>query len=372
MKLSQAVLALCLLGTVLVTASAASDGKRSAESLQTTTSDQAQVSSYGHADVKRMCLKESRQYNCRSVGCPNILECVNSTTQACRNCVTHAIGQSDVLCCDHDEYDYEKPDGVSDAVTAPLLKVGTCDWDISIYKCIADDTNNTANWGGDCYDPILMENGAYKLGTAWGTCYLNADSEYCGHPFCDKMVLSFQGGVYAMNAYSKGQPTLPDFDIEADDWRGCFEVTDLNSTVLGNGRSSLRSSVLSRAIARTNLVQEVKAAIAASRLEAGQYRYHDDDDSSSSGYIWYNGVAVMFSGPVSVISMERNVEYSHGMLEYVPAWLSLGVSAAEPGATALVVNPYQYDIVLAKDSVDDYSYGSRDKYYRDSSYKEGY
>jgi len=181
------------------------------------------------------------------------------------------------------------------------------------------------------------------------------------------MVLSFQGGVYAMNAYSKGQPALPDFDVLDRDWRGCFEVTDLNTTA-GNSRSS----VLSRALARTNLVQEVKAAIAASRLEAGQYRYHDDDDSSSSGHVWYNGVAIMFSGPVSVISMERNVEYSHGMLEYVPAWLSLGVSAAEPGATALVVNPYQYDIVLAKDSVDDYSYGSRDKYYRDSSYREGY
>lgn len=93
MKLSQAVLALCLLSTVLVTASAASDGKRSAERLQTATSDQAQVSSYGHADVKRMCLKESKQYNCRSVGCPNILGCVNSTTQDCVNCVTHAIGQ---------------------------------------------------------------------------------------------------------------------------------------------------------------------------------------------------------------------------------------------------------------------------------------
>jgi len=93
MKLSQAVLALCLLGTVLlVTAFAASDGKRSAERLQTATSDQAQVSSYGHADVKRMCLKESKQHNCRSVGCPNIIGCVNGTQQ-CVDCVTHAIGQ---------------------------------------------------------------------------------------------------------------------------------------------------------------------------------------------------------------------------------------------------------------------------------------
>jgi len=77
--------------------------------------------------------------------------------------------RSDVQCCDHDKYDYEKPDGVSDAVTAPLLKVGTCDWDISIYKCAPDNSNSTTTKGQDCFDPIEMENGAKKLGTAWGT-----------------------------------------------------------------------------------------------------------------------------------------------------------------------------------------------------------
>jgi hypothetical protein len=32
---------------------------------------------------------------------------------------------------------------------------------------------------------------------------MNADAENCGHPFCDRMVMSFQGGVYLMAAYSK-------------------------------------------------------------------------------------------------------------------------------------------------------------------------
>jgi hypothetical protein len=55
--------------------------------------------SYGYetkgADVKHLCLKESKQYNCRFVGCPNVVDCAasNLTTPACYDCQTHIIGQ---------------------------------------------------------------------------------------------------------------------------------------------------------------------------------------------------------------------------------------------------------------------------------------
>lgn len=57
--------------------------------------------SYGYgeekkpADVKHLCLKESKQYNCRYVGCPNVVDCAATTSEltACFDCQTHIIGQ---------------------------------------------------------------------------------------------------------------------------------------------------------------------------------------------------------------------------------------------------------------------------------------
>jgi hypothetical protein len=59
---------------------------------------------YAKADVKHLCLKENKQYNCRYVGCPSVSECalvpdssfgtgVVAECADCYNCQTHAIGQ---------------------------------------------------------------------------------------------------------------------------------------------------------------------------------------------------------------------------------------------------------------------------------------
>lgn len=46
------------------------------------------------ADVKHLCLKESKQYNCRYVGCPNVVDCgATASGIACYDCQTHIIGQ---------------------------------------------------------------------------------------------------------------------------------------------------------------------------------------------------------------------------------------------------------------------------------------
>jgi len=371
--MSRGFIVLCLVGAVLATASASADGQLFAQRRAASVADDAnaKIESYGHADVKRMCLRESRQHNCRYVGCPSIQACDPDT--GCGTCETHLIGQSDVICCDHNDYDYEQSSsaGFADVVT-PLLKVGTCDWDIDIYKCGADSTvdNSNADAWVDCVQPITMDNGASKVGTAWGTCYLNADSESCGHPFCDKMVLSFQGGVYLMPAYAKGTPVPPTYDIADPIWAGCFSLNEFNLTGPGAER---KAGSLRRALAKTNILEQLASTSSASRNEAGpastQYggygQYSEGEDPTG----WTTGVAVMFTGPVTVISMGRNVEYSHGMLEYVPSWFPVGNASHAPGATALVVSPYQYDIVLSKDQ-DGYGYGGRfdggrgENYYR--------
>jgi hypothetical protein len=51
---------------------------------------------------------------------------------------------------------------------------------------------------------------------------MNADAEYCGHPFCDRMVMSFQGGMYFMPAYSKTPGGLAASGVTTDE-SGSFE-----------------------------------------------------------------------------------------------------------------------------------------------------
>lgn len=43
---------------------------------------------------------------------------------------------------------------------------------------------------------------ALKFGTAWATCYFNAEAEHCDSPLCERMALSVVGGLYVSCAYS--------------------------------------------------------------------------------------------------------------------------------------------------------------------------
>jgi hypothetical protein len=95
------------------------------------------------------------------------------------------LARSDLVCCDKPKsygYGYEGPeDQEHDDMMAltPSLKIGSCDWDMDIYRCetpiVVPDADNgrrraplPPNQGG-CTESILMENGAYKVGTAWAT-----------------------------------------------------------------------------------------------------------------------------------------------------------------------------------------------------------
>lgn len=63
-----------------------------------------------------------------------------------------------VCCNDEDQPHYpSSTDGLRDMF--PQLRVGTCDWDYTVYNCV----------GGRCQGNPLA-NGAFKLGTAWATC----------------------------------------------------------------------------------------------------------------------------------------------------------------------------------------------------------
>jgi hypothetical protein len=78
-----------------------------------------------------------------------------------------------------------------------------------------------------------------------------------------------------------------------------------------------------------------------------------DPSPTLTGHEYYNGIAFMFSGAVTVTSLDKHVEYSHGLMEYVPFFVAIGDGfgltvpiVGKPSATALVVKPNTYNIQL--------------------------
>lgn len=100
-------------------------------------------------------------------------------------------------------------------------------------------------------------------------------------------------------------------------------------------------------------------------LESIDYYHH-----KHVNHTYYYGYALMMTGPVTVTSMHSHVEYSRGMLEYTPYFVTVKVfdGTTKPAAKGTLVRPHQYDIMLISDKT-----GSGDYYKQeDSSYQPEY
>jgi hypothetical protein len=82
--------------------------------------------------------------------------------------------------------------------------------------------------------------------------------------------------------------------------------------------------------------------------------------------MYYEGFAIMFSGPVTVTSLDKHVEYDHGMMDYVAVFSAEESSKTDtPDTSACFVTPNTYDIMLAADKSASYggdSYPGSDGY----------
>jgi len=189
----QGQLALAVLGALCIAAAAVeptfladnlSRGKSGAK-----TPVKAKASSYyGYADTEIACLNQQNFKSCRYTGCAT--ELCGAGGASCGP--TNVFVQTDFTCCPKDhKYGYGSHENIG--VLGFTDKVGTCDWEISIYRWLSVC---------DVPVPVTTDDGtAIKLGTAWGTCYLNAEAENCDSPLCDRMAISIQGGLYISKAY---------------------------------------------------------------------------------------------------------------------------------------------------------------------------
>ena len=169
-----------------------------------------------------------------------------------------------------------------------------------------------------------------------------ADAATCGHPFCDRMILSFQGGVFAMIAYAKAGAQPPQYDVDDPDWQGCFPT----GTIVDNTR---KAGALEKAVRSTGLLQKLQARAAQRAASSKAAARAKREPAGEVGPSWEEGLAVVVTGPVTVTSLKHRVEYDSGMLQYVPSWIGVPLVEGEPGRTAMVVTPYTYDISLSKD-----------------------
>jgi len=243
---------------------------------------------YG-VDYKHLCLREAKHYNCRTIGCSRVEACGNNTdvAETCYNCVTGIVFQSDMSCCgdnhDHDSnHDYyAAANTISTGGTgfnSPYLRIGTCDWDITIaqdWGCIFSPLTP------GCPDNPVIDRRqgfnlgasyAIRIGSATATCYLTSGAEFCDDMLCDKMVLRFQGGFYLSGAQSFYQQALDQTSQELG----------LNDVWCGG---SLYSA----------------------------YNASGTEDTTKP----FTGAALLASGTVSLASMRKEVEYPVGHMDYV-------------------------------------------------------
>jgi len=242
------------------------------------------------------------------------------------------MGQSDLACCSGKSHDgYGEP---SDAWAQ--LKVGSCDWHIRKFYCPPEYEGRCGSANNTLGGLIELDNKAVKFADAWATCYLNSDSEYCGEPLCDKMVMSFQGSVFAVYAHA---------EVVASPQRDALCRVFGNITNLA---AELRETSIGRRISAEN---QPGASVPSRPWKSGRKDMYGEDgyySTSETAPQYASGVGIIFSGPVVISSMAKKVSHTRGMMEYVYdfAESTMLPTGQMPPSNVLVVKPYTYDIAL--------------------------
>jgi hypothetical protein len=113
-----------------------------------------------------------------------------------------AACRTDVGCCSEDYHKHQ------DVFRLPEdLKVGKCWWTLH-YTGIPDRRQPQFGGPGDDFRDVFLV-GTYEM-----TCEMEEESEKCGEPLCDDLVLHGWGRLYLdINAAIKGKPTVTGCDI---------------------------------------------------------------------------------------------------------------------------------------------------------------
>lgn len=163
-------------------------------------------------------------------------------------------------------------------------------------------------------------------------CYLGPESETCGGPLCDRMVMAMQGTAYrALTAYSHWGPsgTQDPTCFEANGPDGPRLIAPDVAERAGNG-----SAAATRRPARS-LRRGVRTANRSPTAElqfnsgGGYYNGHDNNEQDV-----FAGEATIFMGVITSLAGQRKEKWDEGVFEYVP-FFALDTAINQPITTGL-------------------------------------
>jgi len=180
-------------------------------------------------------------------------------------------------------------------------------------------------------EQAAITNNIWKLGTAFATCYLGPESEACGGPLCDRMVMAMQGTAYrALVAYSHwGQSGTQDptcFEALGPDrpLRMLDGERDANGTVIPGARRGSRALRRSTRAVNRNPTAELQY-----NSGGGYYNGHDNNEQDV-----FSGEATIIMGVITSLAGQRKEKWEEGVFEYVP-YFQVNTAITQPITTGL-------------------------------------
>lgn len=280
-----------------------------------------QEDSYGYdqygIETKELCLQESEMKTCGWVNNCIDDDAAGPPVGGPPRCTIGQFWTSDFSCCQEANYGYDGPTGLRHSqLWSASANIGTCDWTV-LY---ADPRNLDYTLTGTTTvvpGSTDITSNIAKLGTAWATCYLGADSEACGGPLCDRMVMSMQGTVYtATNAYSHWGASSTITGALCTAVSGPIDLNNPVSATLPPGRAEALNKP---AVA----VRHEGPVSTAAELQYSGHS-HDNYGYDSSTRSVYRGAATIIMGVINGMAGQHKEKWEEGVFEYVPYYAPVG------------------------------------------------
>lgn len=155
-------------------------------------------------------------------------------------------------------------------------------------------------------------------------CYLGADSETCGGPLCERMVMSMQGTVYRANqAYSHWSSTKTATHALCANVNGPTDENFGNADNPGNapGRVADQGAAIAPKPLNAPHAMQAGAASAGAQLQYSGHGHSGYYDSDSTNRAVFRGPATIIMGIINGMAGQHKEKWDEGVFEYVPYFL---------------------------------------------------
>jgi len=143
-----------------------------------------------------------------------------------------------------------------------------------------------------------------KWGQASAICYFGADSQECGGPFCDRMVVTLEGAIYWVDkVYSYYTETTTDTDQ-------CPDFTE------GIGRRRMNQKKAPEEPAQAKQPAKPAGTAHTAADASVQYNYNHYEEPHHTTTV-YGGGAVVINGAVTAMVGPKKEMWENGLFEYV-------------------------------------------------------